>query len=117
MKIKPQYKGVIIEESLKDNLILNEFKIVGLSVTKEKNPADRWHMYAVEGSEEVIEKLPKLIKPSKWYAHFWNGRDMIAVFSDKIFRFKYDDQIARNESIEYGISIGIPKKQLDFLIS
>jgi len=116
MKITKTYKGTIIEESLKDNLILNEFKILGMSITKEKNPADRWHMYTVEGSEESIEKLSKILRPSKWYAHFWSGTDMIAVFKDKTFLFKYADQAERDKAIEYGISIGIPKKQLDFLI-
>ena len=110
-----KYKGVIIEESLKSNLIINEFKVLGLSITKEDDPSDRWHMYAVEGSEEIIQKLPSVIK-TKWYAHFWSGADLIVVFSNKIFSFRNDDQESRDEAVKYGMLMGIPKEQLDFLI-
>lgn len=116
MNITPLYKGTIIEESLEDKAVLKDFKIQNTRVTTEENPADRWHMYTVEGSESAIEKLSEVLKPSKWYCHFWNGTDMIVVFKGKIFNFKYSDQSERNRAIEYGISIGIPKQQLDFLI-
>jgi|GEM_PF-299238 hypothetical protein len=117
IKIIPQYKGTVIEESLEDKSILKEFKTLDMRVTTEENPADRWHMYSVEASEDVIEKLSEKLKPSKWYCHFWNGTDMIVVFKGKIFRFKYSDQAERNKAIEYGMSIGLPKEQLDFLIA
>lgn len=77
----------------------------------------RWHLLTVEASEKVIEKLAEYIKPEKWYAHFWNGEDVIAVFPKKVFRFKFSDKSTWKETIEYGKSIGIPEKQLDFLIN
>lgn len=48
--------------------------------------------------------------------HFWNADDVIAVFSNKLFRFKHSDKSTWNEAIEYGKSLGIPKEQLDFVI-
>ena len=52
-----QYKGVIIEESLADNRILNDFKIIEFRISKEENPADRWHIYTVQVSKEDIVRL------------------------------------------------------------
>jgi len=112
-----KYKGAIVEESLEDNRILNDFKVSSISVTKEDNPEERWHICNVEATKKQIENLSKNIKPSKWYAHFWNSnKDVIAIFRGKIFYFNYNDKKSWNPAIKYGRSIGIPREQLDFII-
>lgn len=111
------FKGSIVEESLEDNLILNKFKIIGLRITDDENPSDRWHIYNVQSGREEVLELSKYLKPEKWYAHFWDeNKNIIAIFKDKYFEFNYDDKDSWNEAISYGISVGIPKEQLDFLI-
>ncbi len=110
-----QYKGVIIEESLADNRILNDFKIIEFRISKEENPADRWHIYTVQVSKEDIVRLSKNIK-QKWYMHFWKGRNVIAIFKDKKFEFNFDSKVTWKPVFEYGLSLGIPKEQLDFPI-
>ncbi len=110
-----EYKGVIVEESLEDNRILNDLKIIDFRISKEENPADRWHLYTVQVSKEEIDRLSKNIKP-KWYMHFWKGRNVIAIFKDKKFEFNFDDKSTWKPVVEYGLSLGIPKEQLDFPI-
>jgi len=110
-----EYKGVIVEESLEDNRILNDFKIIDFRISKEENPADRWHLYTVQVSKEDIVRLSKNIK-QKWYMHFWKGRNVIAIFKDKKFEFNFDDKSTWKPVVEYGLSLGIPKEQLDFPI-
>lgn len=110
-----EYKGVIVEESLEDNRILNDFKIIEFRISKEENPADRWHLYIVQVSKEDIVRLSKNIK-QKWYMHFWKGRNVIAIFKDKKFEFNFDDKSTWKPVVEYGLSLGIPKEQLDFPI-
>jgi hypothetical protein len=63
-----------------------------------------------------FKELSKVIKPSKWYAYFWSGDEMIVVFRGKIFYQKVNDKNSWEPAIAYGISVGIPKEQLDFLI-
>ncbi len=109
------YKGTIIEESLIDNRVLNDFKITGFRISSDENPADRWHLYTITVNHEDIARLSKNIKP-KWYMHFWKGREIIAVFQGKKFEFNYDDKSSWIPAVEHGLSIGIPKEQLDFLI-
>lgn len=130
------YKGAIIEESLEDTTILSKFKILETIVTKDENPADCWHIHNVEATENQFEELSKVIKPRGWYAHFWSDNlyviknvkkplfsekndntYVIVVFKDKIFRFDYEDKTSWQPAIDYGLSVGIPKEQLDFLIS
>lgn len=113
--MEKEYKGIIVEESLEDNRILNDLEILKVRISKAENPADRWHLYTVKVSREKIEKLSKNIK-LKWYMHFWKGRDVIVIFKDKQFEFNFDDKSTWSPVLEYGKSIGIPQEQLDFPI-
>lgn len=110
-----KYKGTIVEESLKDNRILNDFTITSVRISKADNPADRWHLYTVLVSLEDIMRLQEGIKP-KWYMHFWKSREVIAIFQGKKFEFNFDDKSSWEPAIAYGLSIGIPQEQLDFPI-
>lgn len=110
-----EYKGTIIEESLIDNRIINDFKIIGFRISKDENPADRWHLYTVAVTQDDIEYLLHNIKP-KWYMHFWQNRDVIVIFHDKKFKFNFDDKASWFPAVEYGLAMGIPKEQLDFPI-
>ncbi|MFA6072397.1 MAG: hypothetical protein WC810_27865 [Janthinobacterium sp.] len=114
-KLANNYKGTIVEESLIDNRILNDLKIIDFRVSKDENPVDRWHLYTVLVTNQDIERLSQNIKP-KWYMHFWKDREVIAVFQNKIFKFNYDDKSSWEPVVNYGLSIGIPKEQLDFPI-
>lgn len=110
-----EYTGTIVEESLEDNRILNDFEIMKIRISEEENPEDRWHLYTVKITQEEVSKLSQQMK-SGWYAHFWRSKDVIAVFKDRIFAFNYDNKSSWKEVVEYGLSVGIPEKQLDFVI-
>lgn len=110
------YKGTIVEESLKDNRILNNLEIIGVRISNTDKPEDRWHLYKVRVSEDDIETLLKLLKPKLWYMHFWNEDDAIVVFPNKTFQFKHSDKSTWTPAIQFGISIGIPIEKLDFVI-
>lgn len=111
-----EYIGVIVGESLKDSNYIERFKVINSDTTPEENEEARWHIYTVEASKEQIESLSKELKEG-WYAHFWIGRDLIVIFKDKIFEFNYDDKESWKDAVEYGLSVGIPKEQLDFTLS
>jgi len=110
-----KYKGIIVEESLEDNRILNNLEIINIKISKEDNLEDRWHLYTVEVSEEDIEKLSKTIK-QKWYMHFWKDKEVIVIFKNKKFKLNYEDKSTWGPAVNYGLSLGIPKEQLDFPI-
>jgi len=110
-----EYKGIIVEESLEDSRIINDVELIKVEITSEENPTERWHLYTVMVSKEEIEKLSKNIK-QKWYMHFWKDRNVIAIFKDNIFEFNFDDKSTWEPVVNYGLSLGIPKEQLDFPI-
>lgn len=115
--MKPMYKGVIVEESLLDNRILNDFKINNVRITSAENPEDRWHLYDVALTSGQINLLLTQLKPSGWYADFRSPESIVVVFPNKKFEFDYGDKASYDDVIAYGQSVGIPLEQLDFKIT
>lgn len=110
------YKGIIVEESLLDNRLLNGFKVNKFCISSAEKPEDRRHLYEAEATPEQINELATQLKPSGWYTHFWQGDNVIVVYPNKKFGIVYSDKSTWQEAIEYGQSIGIPLEQLDFKI-
>ena len=106
------YKGTIIEQSLANPSMIKKLKVLSESIS----PNNHWHLYAVEVSEKEIDEISRNLSAQKWYAHFWNGKDVIVAYKGKIMRFKYDNKETWKPVVGYGLSIGIPIEQLDFPI-
>jgi len=113
--MEKKYEGIVVEESLEDNTIVNSLNVLKVKISDDANPSDRWHLYTVQVSKEDIDNLSKSVKRG-WYMHFWKDRKVIAIYKDKQFAFDYDDKSTWQEAIDYGLSIGIPEEQLDFPI-
>ena len=111
-----KYTGIVVEESLTDNRILNGLDIKKIHITNQINPSDRCHMYEVNISKEGIEELSRNIT-KEWYMHFWKDTDIIAIFKNKIFEFNYEHKKTWSKVLKYGRSVGIPEEQLDFPIN
>ena len=111
-----KYIGTIVEESLKDNRYINQLNVVGVRISSAEIPADRWHLYKVEIDEADVDDLSSQLKQEKWYMHFWNGDQVIAVFPGKVYKFQHSNKSTWKDAVEYGKSIGIPEEQLDFII-
>lgn len=110
-----EYIGIVIEESLDDNKILNELDIRKIHITGHENSKNRYHIYEVKVSkEEIVELSNHIIKG--WYMHFWKGKDIIVVFKDKTFKFKYEHLNTWSNVLKYGRSLGLLEGQLDFPI-
>lgn len=118
------YKGVIIEESLIDNSIINNLKVLQVEVAKttakECTPwLDKWTLKTVEINESEIDyytkELSKLIDSkhiNNWYCDFRNDLYHYIVFKDKIFKLNRKSKQDYKDMQEYALSIGLPKYQL-----
>ncbi|WIV12745.1 hypothetical protein [Proteiniborus sp. MB09-C3] len=115
--MEQKYRGIVVEEALDDNLLLNQLLVEKIHITGHKKREDRWHMYQVLVSKEQIYELANHVIDD-WYIHFWRGTDIIALFSNnKQFEFNYSKKETWKDVLAYGRSIGIPEEQLDFPIS
>jgi len=119
------FVGTIIEESLEDTSVLKKLKIVSTRVSlvtpKHKSPwLEKWTLHTVEipagEARKVAEELSKALDSKHdWYADYKNDTHHFIIFRGKIFfidrRKKEEYEAAR----EYGLSLGIPEYQVNFL--
>jgi hypothetical protein len=60
-----KYTGTIVEESLRDNRILNDVEVLKVHITNAANPLDRWHLYTVRLEGEKLSTLAAALKTRK----------------------------------------------------
>ena len=118
------YRGVIIEESLKNKEVLKKVQILEIKVEevteKHKTPwIKQWTLHTVIIPEneagKIAEEISKsLDKEHNWYADYRNKTHHYIIFRDKIFYINRNSIEEYNKAKEYGISLGIPEYQVDF---
>jgi len=120
------FQGVIIKESLENEDILKKVKIVSTKVEKvtdeHKTPwLLQWTLHTVEIPESkaktIAEEISKLLDHAhggSWYADFKNDAHHYIIFRNKIFYIDRKSKKQYDEAKRYGISLGIPKQQVDF---
>lgn len=119
------FNGVIIEESLTDNSVLNDVTIISTKVEPvtehHKTPwVKQWTLHTVEiaqdKAEDVAEKISKALdKEHDWYADFKTDTEHYVIYTGKVFHITdRTDKEQYDKATEYGIAIGIPDYQVDF---
>jgi len=119
------YKGVIIEESLKDKEILNEVQILSTKVEqvteKHQTPhLKQWTLHTVEVDENKADEAAKKVsrglesEPNSWYADYKNEETHYIIFPGRIFKVDRKSKEQYEEATKYGLSLGIPDYQVDF---
>ena len=110
------YKGVMIEESLKDTSVLKNVDIISTKVEKvvksHKTPwLTQWTLHTVEIPEEKAQEIANAISKAlesehNWYADFKNKQFHYIVFKGKVFKVDRSKSDEYEEVKKYGISLG-----------
>lgn len=120
------YKGVIIEESLTDNSVLDKVRVIKTRIEKvtdkHKTPwIEKWTLRTVEIPEREADNVAKLLSESidvthesSWYVDFKNNRNHYIVFRDKVFKIDILKPFQYKEARDFGIRMGIPEYQMEF---
>jgi len=119
------YKGIVIQESLKNKDVLKKVKILKTKVEKVTEEhhtpyLEQWTLHTIEIPENRAEEITKEISKSlnsvqsNWYADFKNDSYHYIIFSNRVFKVDRSRKEQYNEVTKYGVSLGIPDYQLDF---
>lgn len=105
-----KYSGCIIEESLKDKSVINEFKIL-------EEIDDDGIMWIVEIDESKLDNVVPSLQKSMvdnpiWYCDLKCEDWHYIIFNDKIFKVNRDCPEQYEETRQYGLKRGIPNEQL-----
>lgn len=114
-----EYHGIVMNISQKKSAVLDPLDIIGrkkvlsnaLVLLKLRVAADAIEPTILKLQANMRRSLPPAIRA--FYFHFYNENELIVVFKDRIFRTKPNPALW-DEVVEYGKSLGIPEKQLDF---
>jgi len=109
------YHSIIIEESLKNPDVLKKYKILRTKFSAEEN----WHLHIVEIPDikkAIAEVQEAMVNDAQYYFHIYNeGKALVIVFKNKIFRLDPNNDLTWQEAKEYGAKkLGIPIGELDF---
>ena len=108
--------SIIIEESLENPKVLENYKILRTKFSPKKN----WHLHIIEIPEpvdEAIEKIQEVMVENKpYYFHIYNeGKTLIIVFQDEVFHLNPQDKSTWKDALEHGaFKLNIPVEELDF---
>lgn len=111
-----KYHGIIIKEGLLDETLLNKIKVIGSK--KDGIIFRRFTLLKLEiekrSLSEIINIVQKNLKTNPvYYAHFYRDKELIVIFPKKTFQIT-TDKSSWKKVINYGKSVGIPEKELDF---
>lgn len=114
------YHGIIVDISQRDRAIFKRIRIIG----RKRVFPGLVILYKVEVGEEDIRDLIRavrknmadrvLFKKQEFYAHFYRDDELIIVFREKTFTVS-TDRHTWSAALEYGKSLRISEKQLDFI--
>lgn len=116
------YKGVLLKEGLEDVSVLDALNVTKTETWAVSNNAQiqppQWAAIYFEVNEESVshtaEELSRALKSHGWYTTLLGDDDIFVVFPNRVFRYKKGDQVARQEAIAFGQTIGIPADQLNW---
>ncbi len=119
------YKGVIIEESLKDISILKKISILKTrreKVTPKHNTPwlTQWTLHTILIHEEQVNIITTALSKtfdtnhSVWYCDFKNDKLHYIIFPNKVFKVNLKKPKSYKKAYEHGISLGIPEYQMQF---
>ena len=116
-----KFVGLLLKESLIDESVLDAVRIAKVETWNVDNAASFqpavWTAVYFEGDERqadvIAEKLSRSLKPA-WYCNISTESHSYVIFPTKVFKYPRGDQPKRAEAQEYGRSLGIPDRQLDW---
>lgn len=108
-----EYHGIVIDKSLKDKKLLKKLNVIG----SKKSDSGDWMLLKISFPKnklgEMIEFIQGgLVSNKKYYVHFYRDNEVIVIFKDMVFRVT-TEKSSWGPIIDYGLSLGIPREQLD----
>ena len=109
------YHGIILDAEFSNPDFVSRFKIFA----KRRDAKNEWVCFGIEIETAELERAitdiqKNLRSDAPFYAHLYNGKELIVIFKEKVFRVSLD-KATWGPIKEYGgTMLKIPREQLDF---
>jgi len=108
------YEGVIIKETLTDELFLDFLTIDKVEICKTNETIKYWTLiYFHSKAKDLPERLASVIIED-WFADMKSGNTKYIIFKNKILKYEIGNAFEKEEVLNYMRSRGIPKNQFNW---
>ncbi|MCB9136411.1 MAG: hypothetical protein H6636_13355 [Anaerolineales bacterium] len=116
------WKALLLKESLTDLGILADLHITHTEVWQIENAAENqpstWTALTFEADDAkadgLAEALCRVLHPRGWYLNGSTSEEVYVIFPHKVFKYRKGDEAEREAAKQFGRTIGIPERQLDW---
>jgi hypothetical protein len=117
--------GTVIAESLRGGAVIEGIPLLVTKLARADVGDVRagqpltWTFIEFAAADDDAERLAGLLEAALltqggWYCDFRSDDETFVVFADRTFRYLRADPAGRAEAAEYGRSVGVPERQLDW---
>ena len=108
------YEGLIIKETLSDELLLDYLVIDKVEVWKTDSKIKYWTaIFFHSDCKDFPDRLAENIIEG-WYADMKLGNTKIIVFKNKVLSYEIGNAAEKEKVLDYCRSQGVPENQLDW---
>ena len=111
------YEGVIIKETLSDELLLDYITIDKVEICKTNNAIKYWTLATFHSETEDLPQRLAAVIIEGWFADIKSGNVKYIIFKDKVLRYEIGNALEIEEVVKYMRSRGIPEEQINGSIS
>ena len=113
------YQGVIIKESISDELILDCVSVNKVELWKTDGNPKYWTvLFFTSSQEDFPEQLSKVVISGEdvgnWFVDMKSGNTKIIIFRDKIFKYEIGNSNEKDRVCEECRKLGIPDSQMNW---
>jgi len=106
------YEGVIIKETLSDELFLDYLTIDKVEIWKTNDVIKYWTMISFRSETNDLPQLLACVIIDDWFADMKSGDTKYVIFKNKVLKYETGNAVEKEEVIKYMRSKGIPEKQI-----
>jgi hypothetical protein len=111
------YEGVIIKETLSDELLLDYLTIDKVEICKTNNAIKYWTLVTFHSETEDLPQRLAAVIIEGWFADMKSGNVKFIIFKDKVLKYEIGNALEIEEVVNYMRSRGIPEGQIKGSIS
>jgi len=108
------YEGVIIKETLADELFLDHLAIDKVEIWKTSTAIKYWTMVFFHSEKDNLPQCLANNIIDGWFADMKRGDVKFIIFKDKVLQYTIGNAAEKEEVLEYMRSIGIPESQFNW---
>lgn len=113
------YKGILIKESINDELILDFISVDKVELWKTGGIPKYWTaLYFTSGQQDFPELLSKAVisdpEVGNWFVDMKSGSQKIIVFKDKILEYEIGNSEQKKQVCDECRKLGIPDHQMNW---